>query len=213
MTRQQDIFVHVLFLACAQPTPRMRKAKSQARCTRGRTARQEGVIRRQRVARAQQGRSRSAHLAAVVPNLGDAEKAAPELVERAPGFARVGGGDSLLRGHAPNLQRVRCQRRSSGSQKVKPLLRSSSPPFPNIRLAIKINFPCHSAGAQWLAILLKKYTSCMGTSILKLKAIVTEVCLDGHAGFLGIVYLRKDPPVLHRDRNGGVVQGKWAPLW
>lgn len=95
MTRQQDIFVHVLFLACAQPTPRMRKAKSQARCTRGRTARQEGVIRRQRVARAQQGRSRSAHLAAVVPNLGDAEKAAPELVERAPGFARVGGGDSL----------------------------------------------------------------------------------------------------------------------
>ena len=53
----------------------------------------------------------------------------------------------------------------------------------------------------------------MGTSILKLKAIVTDVCLDGHADFLGIVYLRKDPPVLHRDRNGGVVQGKWAPLW
>ena len=56
------------------------------------------------------------------------------------------------------------------------------------------DFPCHSsAGAQWLAILLKKYTACMGTSILKLKAIATDSCFDGHADFLGVAYLRKDP--------------------
>ena len=53
--------------------------------------------------------------------------------------------------------------------------------------------PCHSAGAQWLAVLLKKYASVMGTSILKLKAVVTDVCLDGHEDFLGVVYLRKGP--------------------
>ena len=59
----------------------------------------------------------------------------------------------------------------------------------------------------------KKYTFCMGTSILKLKAIVTDVCLDGHADFLGIVYLRKDPQFCIETALEMPCKASGAPLW
>ena len=53
----------------------------------------------------------------------------------------------------------------------------------------------------------------MGTSILKLKAIVTDVCLDGLADFLGIVYLRKDPQFCIETALGMSCTASGAPLW
>jgi len=53
----------------------------------------------------------------------------------------------------------------------------------------------------------------MGTSILKLKAVVTDVCLDGHEDFLGVVYLRKGPQFCIETALEMPCKASGAPLW